>query len=225
MAWLCGHRSGHGSATLSPEEKMAVKELPDSRADEDNGAASIANFSIEPLDDISKVRVFATGLRKRYADGKLAVKRLSFAMNEGQITCLLGHNGAGKSSVISMLTGLIPPTSGDCVVWGHRLTDELPAIRQITGVCPQQNVLFPMLTVKEHLVFFGKTKGLGGRELYAAIKDTLTEVGLSEKENVLAHALSGGMKRKLCLAMALIGNPRFILLDEPVILDYLTTIV
>lgn len=217
LAWVCGYTSGNGSTALTPHELLAIKELPDSRHDGNEGAASVPISSIEPLDDISKVRVSASCLRKRYADGKLAVKSLSFAMNEGQITCLLGHNGAGKSSVISMLTGLIPPTSGDCVVWGHRLTDELPAIRQITGVCPQQNVLFPMLTVEEHLMFFGKTKGLGGRELYTAIKDTLTEVGLSEKVNVLAHALSGGMKRKLCLAMALIGNPRFILLDEPVI--------
>lgn len=115
-----------------------------------------------------------------------------------------------------MLTGLIPPTSGDCIVWGHRLTNEMPSIRQITGVCPQQNVLFPYLTVKEHLSFFGKTKGLFGSQLCCAIEETLTEVGLSEKADVLSEALSGGMKRKLCLAMALIGNPKFILLDEPV---------
>ena len=70
--------------------------------------------------------------------------------------------------------------------------------------------------VKEHLIFFGKVKGLFGGKLYGAIKETMSEVGLSEKANVLSFALSGGMKRKLCLAMALIGNPKFILLDEPV---------
>lgn len=224
---MCCCQPGNGAAKLTDEEFSHIKELPTSSQDENLAKDGIVNSeeltpqiydapNIEVLDDNSSVRVMVSCLRKRYADGKLAVKKLSFAMVEGQITCLLGHNGAGKSTAISMLTGLVPPTSGDSIIWGHRMSIEMPAIRQITGVCPQQNVLFPYLTVKEHLVFFGKTKGFYGRKLDTAINDTLTEVGLSEKANVLSEALSGGMKRKLCLAMALIGDPKFILLDEPV---------
>lgn len=80
---------------------------------------------------------------------------------------------------------------------------------------PQQNVLFPALTVQEHLQFFGYVKGISGKALQLAITTVIEEVGLTEKKNVPSHALSGGMKRKLCLAMALIGDPKFVLLDEP----------
>jgi ATP-binding cassette, subfamily A (ABC1), member 3 len=91
----------------------------------------------------------------------------------------------------------------------------LPAIRQLTGICPQHNVLFPFLTVKEHLMFFGRIKGLGGSHLIDSVNQSIEDVGLVEKRDVLSSALSGGMKRKLSLAMALIGDPKFVLLDEP----------
>lgn len=114
-----------------------------------------------------------------------------------------------------MLTGITTATSGDCIIFGHRISDDMTAVRQITGICPQQNVLFPQLTVKEHLYFFGKLKGLYGITLHDAVTAITRDVGLTEKLNVASDALSGGMKRKLCLANALVGNPKFVLLDEP----------
>ena len=85
-------------------------------------------------------------------DGPItAVDNLSVSMYEGQIFALLGHNGAGKSTTVSMLTGLYPPTSGDCFAFGTSITTDMDSVRQMLGVCPQHDTLFPRLTVREHL--------------------------------------------------------------------------
>jgi len=173
--------------------------------------------NIEPLDKdlypLAAVKI--SELRKRFDDGKLAIKTFSMAMLEGQITCLLGSNGAGKTTTIGVLTGLIEATSGTVSIYGRDLKTQLQTIRQMTGICPQHNVLFPTLTVCEHLRLFGCIKGLSGRELHEAVDRIVEEVGLTEKKNVPSSSLSGGMKRKLSLAMALMGDPKFVLLDEP----------
>lgn len=101
-------------------------------------------------------------LRKKYGTGrkaKVAVHGLSLNMYEGQITCLLGHNGAGKTTTMSMLTGMIPPTSGTAVINGYDVSKNLKQVRASLGLCPQHNVLFNELTVEEHLYFFGRLKG------------------------------------------------------------------
>ena len=183
-----------------------------------NNSNSNSNSNFEWLDksqQLSRAKVLVSGLRKVYPDGKRAVKGVSMAMLEGQITCLLGANGAGKTTTISILTGLLEATAGDVSIYGRRLATDLPTIRQMTGICPQHNVLVPCLTVCEHLTLFGNIKGLYGTTLSIAIDAILGEVGLTEKKHALSSALSGGMKRKLSLSMALIGDPKFILLDEP----------
>lgn len=126
-----------------------------------------------------------------------------------------GHNGAGKSTVISMITGLTTISDGDCTVYDQPIPAALSEIRTITGICPQQNVLFPSLTVKEHLTFFGSIKGLHGKERKAEVLRMINDVGLLAKKDTPAGSLSGGMKRKLQLAMALIGGSQFLILDEP----------
>lgn len=177
----------------------------------------VAHDTIEGLSmtECRDVKAIIQNLVKTYPNGKLAVKDLSFAMVENQITCLLGHNGAGKSTTVSILTGLLQPSAGDVDIYGYNLASQLDEIRQITGVCPQHDVLFPTLTVLEHLNFFGSIKGLTGEALQLSVDRIIMEVGLTEKRNVQSRSLSGGMKRKLCLAMALVGNPKIVLLDEP----------
>jgi ATP-binding cassette, subfamily A (ABC1), member 3 len=160
---------------------------------------------LSPLER-GNVRAVVRGLVKTYPNGKPAIRGLSIAMCENQITCLLGHNGAGKSTFCSVLTGLFEPTAGTCSIYGNDLSTDLADIRQITGICPQQNVIFPALTVEEHLLFFASVKGFHGEALEAAVTSIIQEVGLTEKRLVASGSLSGGMKRKLCLAMALVGK-------------------
>jgi len=150
-----------------------------------------------------------------------AVNNLTLAMGESEIICLLGHNGAGKSSTISILTGLYPPSSGDCFIYGKSIVNDIANARKSMGVCPQQNVIFDDLTVFEHFVFFERMRGVR-RDCFTfsfTRKDSIiaraNEIGLIDHLYTRAGNLSGGNKRKLCLAIALIGEPKFLLLDEP----------
>ncbi|CAK4636092.1 unnamed protein product [Aphanomyces euteiches] len=146
---------------------------------------------------------------------KVAVKGMNLTMYKNQITCLLGHNGAGKTTLISMLTGMIPVTSGDATINGLSLSKNLSQIRQSLGMYPQHDVLYPELTVQEHLMFYGKIKGYSGEALKTEVDNKIVEVGLTEKRNVYSNELSGGMKRKLSLAIALLGDSKIVFLDEP----------
>ena len=98
-------------------------------------------------------------LRKTFPNGFTAVKDLSVKMYTGQIFALLGHNGAGKTTVISMLTGLLTPTSGEAEVFGLDVFADITSVREFLGVCPQHNILFDMLTPREHLEIFSDFKG------------------------------------------------------------------
>ena len=114
-----------------------------------------------------------------------------------------------------MLTGLLTPTSGGARVYGLDLAAQMADIRQLTGVCAQQDVLFPALTVREHLVLFAELKGAQTHEIDAMVHDAINDVQLSIETNQAAGELSGGQKRRLCLAIALIAGSRVVFLDEP----------
>ncbi|KDO21519.1 hypothetical protein SPRG_12483 [Saprolegnia parasitica CBS 223.65] len=152
------------------------------------------------------------GLRKAFGKGKVAVDDLHMAMYEGQITCLLGHNGAGKTTTISMLTGMLRPTSGSASFRHLDLGNDLAALRKYLGVCPQHDILYDDLTVREHLSFYASIKGHFDMAVVDAMLD---DVGLTDKAHVQASALSGGMKRKLSVGIALIGGSALVFLDEP----------
>ncbi|XP_027350044.1 ABC transporter A family member 1 [Abrus precatorius] len=157
-------------------------------------------------------------LHKVYATKKgdcCAVNSLRLTLYENQILALLGHNGAGKSTTISMLVGLLPPTSGDALVFGKNIVSDIDEIRKVLGVCPQHDILFPELTVREHLELFATLKGVEEHSLDSVVTNMADEVGLADKINSIVRALSGGMKRKLSLGIALIGNSKVIVLDEP----------
>uniref|UniRef100_H3GIJ8 ABC transporter domain-containing protein n=1 Tax=Phytophthora ramorum TaxID=164328 RepID=H3GIJ8_PHYRM len=158
-------------------------------------------------------------LRKEFPsdDGeiKVAVQDLNLTLYAGQITALLGHNGAGKTTTISMLTGLIPPTSGDATLYGRSVQDDFNELRQIMGICPQHDVLFNELTVEEHLLLFGTMKNIPFVSLKEEVGRMIREVGLVEKRKVAARNLSGGQKRKLSVALAFMGDSKLVFLDEP----------
>jgi len=168
----------------------------------------------DPLIYDMKPKVKIINLVKRYSGSfENAVDDLTFELFEDQITCLLGHNGAGKSSTISMLTGLSPPTSGDCLLYGNSIVRSPALARQSMGICPQQNIIFEDLTVYEHIKLFQRIKGISSSK--DTILQSVIDVGLEKKLHTVSKALSGGMKRKLCCAIALVGDPKFVLLDEP----------
>lgn len=182
--------------------------IEESVGDPEAGVAEDSHSGIEKLTTAQKatVTVQLCHLNKSYANGKRALRDVGIAFVEGQITCLLGHNGAGKSTTVAILTGMLTRSSGSCSIYGLDMDTNMAQIRQLTGICPQQNVLFPTLTVTEHLMLFGQLKGLYGQNLVSNVGSIISEVGLTEKVDAVSSSLSGGMKRKLCLAMALVGR-------------------
>ncbi|KAM7418256.1 hypothetical protein PAMA_017758 [Pampus argenteus] len=160
--------------------------------------------------------VYIENLVKVYRHGKkLAVDGLTLGFYEGQITSFLGHNGAGKTTTMSILTGLFPPTSGTAYILGRDIRTELSTIRQSLGVCPQHNVLFSMLTVEEHIWFYARLKGLSEEQVKGEIEQILQDTGLPHKRTSRTSTLSGGMQRKLSVALAFVGGSKVVILDEP----------
>lgn len=154
-------------------------------------------------------------LTKVYGSDFVAVNNLSMNMYENEITVLLGENGAGKSTTMSMLTGVLAPSSGSASIKGLDLLQDLKQIRNRIGLCPQKNVLFDQLTVEEHLLFFAQMKGLPVHEAELDARSLITRIGLEAHKGHAVGKLSGGTKRRLSLAIALCGNTDVIFLDEP----------
>ncbi|XP_076264015.1 ATP binding cassette subfamily A member 3 isoform X2 [Rhynchophorus ferrugineus] len=153
-------------------------------------------------------------LRKVFGN-KAAVRNLSLNMYEDQITVLLGHNGAGKTTTMSMLTGMFPPTGGTALVNGYDIRTDIDGVRNSLGLCPQHNIIFDDLTVEEHLYFFSGLKGLRGQEVKDEIDKYVELLELQPKRKHKSSTLSGGMKRKLCVGIALCGKSKVVMLDEP----------
>ncbi|XP_015281294.1 PREDICTED: ATP-binding cassette sub-family A member 13, partial [Gekko japonicus] len=169
-------------------------------------------------EEANQVGVLLRSLTKEYPESnKTAVKDLSLAFYKGHITALLGPNGAGKTTVISMLTGLFPPSSGNIIVNGKDMETDLAAIWTEMGVCPQYDVLFDSLTVREHLWLYGTLKvPLWTKvQLHQHVTRALKDVGLLRHQSKYVRALSGGMKRRLSIAISFIGDSKTVVLDEP----------
>ncbi|XP_030651874.1 phospholipid-transporting ATPase ABCA7 isoform X2 [Nomascus leucogenys] len=144
-----------------------------------------------------------------------ALRGLSLDFYQGHITAFLGHNGAGKTTTLSILSGLFPPSGGSAFILGHDVRSSMATIRPHLGVCPQYNVLFDMLTVGEHVWFYGRLKGLSATVVGPEQDRLLQDVGLVSKQSVQTRHLSGGMQRKLSVAIAFVGGSQVVILDEP----------
>lgn len=165
------------------------------------------------FDSLSGVKIFK--LRKEYGKKKVACNDLTFDLYHDQITVLLGHNGAGKSTLIKMLTGMISPTSGTALINGYDIQKERIMARRSIGICPQHNILFDELTVREHIEFYCKLKGLKRADVKSEVKKYVELLNLESKINAKSNTLSGGMQRKLAFAIALCGGSMVVLCDEP----------
>ncbi|KAJ9460508.1 ABC transporter A family member 1 [Diplonema papillatum] len=176
---------------------------------------------IEDITDSSMVgteTVAVRNIRKEFVvngNRRVANDDVSLRMYEGQILALLGHNGAGKTTLINMLTGMLPPSAGNATIYGDSIVTSTSRARSTIGLCPQHNILWDNLTCFEHLVFYGALKGVPAKNLREQVLSMLEQVGLSDKESVYSEALSGGMKRKLSVGIALMGDSKFVILDEP----------
>ncbi|CAB1345207.1 unnamed protein product, partial [Coregonus sp. 'balchen'] len=163
-----------------------------------------------------KAGVSIRNLVKIYKTGKkLAVDGLTVDFYENHITSFLGHNGAGKTTTMSILTGLFAPTSGTALINGYDIRTDMDTIRKHLGMCPQHNVLFNDLTVEEHIYFYSRLKGRSRDEVKIEMDQMIKDVGLPHKRKELAKNLSGGMQRKLSVAIAFVGGSNIVILDEP----------
>jgi ABC-2 type transport system ATP-binding protein len=158
----------------------------------------------------------AQNLVKKY-DHLVAVDDITFSIGEGEIFGLLGPNGAGKSTTISMLTGLFPPDSGAITIVGCDAVAEIEKVKPFIGVVPQDLALYPTLTGRENLRFFGEMYGLSGTRLNERMSTVLDIVAMTERANDRVRSYSGGMKRRINLAVGLVHNPRLLFLDEPTV--------
>uniref|UniRef100_A0A8D3BI61 P-type phospholipid transporter n=1 Tax=Scophthalmus maximus TaxID=52904 RepID=A0A8D3BI61_SCOMX len=181
---------------------------------EQDDVGRLYHIEPEPSDLILGVNI--RNLVKIYKKGaKLAVNHLNLKFYEGQITSFLGHNGAGKTTTISVLTGLFPPTSGTVYIKGMDIRHDKDLIRRTLGVCPQHNVLFSYFVLEEHVWFYGCLKGLSEAEVRTELDTLLDNVGLLHKRHEQTKNLSGGMQRKLSVAIAFVGGSKVVVLDEP----------
>ena len=153
-------------------------------------------------------------LQKRYGEIN-AVAGVSFDVSEGEVLGLLGPNGAGKTTVISILATERAPSGGDATLFEHSIRKEPKIVRHMIGIAPQDIAIYPMLTAAENLRFFGRIYDVSGAVLENRIGELLHLVGLEKRSNDYAGTFSGGMKRRLNLAAALVHSPPVLLLDEP----------
>ncbi|XP_058477240.1 ATP-binding cassette sub-family A member 5 isoform X1 [Solea solea] len=146
-----------------------------------------------------------------------ALRGLSFDIYEGHITALLGHNGAGKSTLINILCGICPPSSGSASMYGLPVAEMADDgdMKELVGICPQFNIIFDVLTVEEHLRMFAAIKGIHPADVDAEVTKVLKDLDLEKIMSAQAKNLSGGQKRKLSVGVAILGDPKVLLLDEP----------
>lgn len=156
------------------------------------------------------------GLTKKFGE-LTADDNVSFEINEGEIFGLLGPNGAGKSTLISMITTLLTPDSGEIKINGFDLKKQQTEIKKLLGLVPQEIALYPTLTAKENLVFWGRMYRLGGKLLKDRVDEALEMAGLKERAGERIEKYSGGMKRRINIAVALLHRPKILIMDEPTV--------
>src|SRR5438094_958107 len=159
--------------------------------------------------------IVAEGLVREFKGGIRAVAGIDLDVAPGEIYGFLGPNGAGKSTTVHMLTTLLPPTAGSARVAGFDVATQGPQVRSSIGAALQEAALDPLLTGREHLRLQTAMHGIGGEERKRRSNELLDRVGLTEAADRKVKGYSGGMKRRLDLALALVHGPRILLLDEP----------
>uniref|UniRef100_A0A8D1QD88 Cholesterol transporter ABCA5 n=1 Tax=Sus scrofa TaxID=9823 RepID=A0A8D1QD88_PIG len=200
------------------KSKRNYKELSEGNV---NGNISFSEI-VEPVSSefIGKEAIRISSIQKTYrkkGENVEALRNLSFDIYEGQITALLGHSGTGKSTLMNILCGLCPPSDGFASIYGHRVSeiDEMFEARKMIGICPQLDIHFDVLTVEENLSILASIKGIPANNVIQEVQRVLLDLDMQAIKDNQAKKLSGGQKRKLSLGIAVLGNPKILLLDEP----------
>jgi len=175
---------------------------------------SVAERAVPETYDGARAVLESDRLTKKFGD-IVAVRELSVRVREGEVFGLLGPNGAGKSTTINMICGLLKPDAGDIRLYGEMIRPGSAVVKKRVGVCPQDIVIWPKLTCLEQLVFMGTMYDMARPKAKERGLVLLADLGLAEKRNKRAATLSGGMKRRLNLALALVHDPDVVILDEP----------
>ena len=170
-------------------------------------AETVAGAAASPALVLESVSFTYSGAASPALDG------VSFSVREGELFGLLGPNGAGKTTLLSIVSGLLRPGAGRALLYGLRIGG--PDSKRVFGLCPQELALYPSLTARENLSLFGKLAGMTRARLRERIEAVLVTLGLGASANRLVSEFSGGMKRRLNLAIAVLHEPRLLLLDEP----------
>ncbi len=155
--------------------------------------------------------------RKKDGGTVHAVRGVDLTIPAGEVFSLLGPNGAGKTTLISMISGLLKPTGGDAVIGGHSITAEPIAAKTLIGVVPQEIALYPSLSARRNLRFFGRMYGLVGQDLDRRTDAILEFIDLRDRQNDKIETFSGGMKRRVNIGVGLIHSPRLVIMDEPTV--------
>jgi ABC-2 type transport system ATP-binding protein len=165
---------------------------------------------------IPEAAISINNLTKIFED-VTAVDGLSLEIGKGELFGLLGPNGAGKTTVIKILCGLLPPTKGSATVGGNDVQNETKKVKELIGVCPQDTAVYPYLTGRENVEFFGNLHAMPKERLKRSTEELLERVSLTEDANRRVGKYSGGMKRRINLIMALVHDPEIAFLDEPTV--------
>ncbi|GAA1179827.1 ABC transporter ATP-binding protein [Nesterenkonia xinjiangensis] len=201
-------------ATSVPAESPSLEGSTAQGAAQTPEEAGVVNRSVPQSAALPESAITATGLTKRYGDFT-AVDGIDFAVSRGESFGLLGPNGAGKSTTMRMIAAVASRTAGDLTVAGLDPERQGPEVRARLGVIPQQDNLDEELTVRENIIMYGRYFGLPRRWLLAKAEELLDFAQLTHKAKARVEDLSGGMKRRLTIARALVNEPDVLLLDEP----------
>ncbi|KAJ3401842.1 ATP-binding cassette sub- A member 1 [Chytriomyces hyalinus] len=200
---LVAHTSG--DMPIGEEEADVAAERKRALSEDDDSAIKIVKHR----------KTYRKSMFYKSVQDKHAVRNSSFTLTEGKLLALLGQNGAGKSTTMSMLAGLTPPSGGDALIYGLSVRSQMSQIRRMLGVCPQHDILFEDLTAREHIELYAGLKGVPAAEWAVLFEERLKAVKLWTVKDVRAGTYSGGMKRRLSLVIATIGDPQVMFMDEP----------
>jgi ABC-2 type transport system ATP-binding protein len=174
------------------------------------------NINRQKEDAMTEPILVAQDLYKSYGDVR-AVDGVSLQVAAGEVFGLLGPNGAGKTTTISMLTGLVEPDGGKITVDGLDLKTDANQVKSKLGLVPQELALYPTLSARQNLTFFGRIYGLKGKDLSQRVDEVLETIGLTERANDAVKGYSGGMKRRVNIGAGLLHKPQVLFLDEPTV--------